>query len=227
MNCKFCNKLFDNGDEVKCYLKHLEDGKCECEIPLDTIKYIQKQWKYYIKKKIFTEVCNQLKLISNSKLIKCKTINGDTQCAEKPSINLVSEVLHNLNYSYKKAGSQEPKDFQNIKNMNLNIEVKKTDGYTVYFNDTLPNKDVYYVIIFTGKVFSRKKNVPPQFIFINGFDLIFKDIYHLYEYKDDINGMRDKWSRKGKNNKANLFKTFSVCPRATYKTDIKHLLNYE
>ena len=31
MNCKFCNQLFDNADEVeqvKCYLKHLQDGKC-------------------------------------------------------------------------------------------------------------------------------------------------------------------------------------------------------
>ncbi len=45
------------------------------------------------------------------------------------------------------------------------------------------------------------------------------------EYQKEIEMMRDKWSRKGKGQKANLFKYMSVCPRATYKTSIIHLLN--
>ena len=37
----------------------------------------------------------------------------------------MEEILNNLNYTYKKAGSQSSKDFQDINNTGLNIEMKK------------------------------------------------------------------------------------------------------
>ena len=103
--------------------------------------------------------------------------------------------------------------------------MKKTDGKTVYFNDTLPNENIYYIIFFTGKTFKTKESIPPQVIFINGVDLIGEDMELALEYQKEIELMRDKWSRKGKGQNANLFKHMSVCPRATYKTSIEHLLN--
>ena len=161
-------------------------------------------------------------------LINLKTINGNTQITERASINLIRKCLQDLNYSFKEAGSQQSKDFKNVNNIGLDIEIKKTDGYTIYFNDTLPTVNIYYIILFTGKTFKTKENIQPQIIFINGLDLIGDDFKLAIEYQKEIDAMRDKWSRK-KNIKGNasLFKHMSVCPRATYKTSIHHLLNSE
>ena len=99
---------------------------------------------------------------------KFKTINGNTQNSERISINIVKQCLDNLNYSYTEAHSQGSKDFRNICNIGLNIEVKKTDKYKIMFNDTLPSPNIYYIIMFTGKNFKHKrnKNIKPQIIFI-------------------------------------------------------------
>ena len=72
----------------------------------------------------------------------------------------------------------------------------------------------------------QKPSIPPQILFCNGVDLIGDDMELALEYQKEIEMMRDKWSRKGKGQKANLFKYMSVCPRATYKTSIIHLLEH-
>lgn len=165
--------------------------------------------------------------ISYKDVMSLKTINGNTQGIERLSINLIRNCLTKLNYDFVEAGSQQSRDFRNICNIGLDIEVKKTDGYTVHFNDTLPNENINYIIIFTGKQFKIKKNIQPQILFINGLDLIKDDIELALQYQQEINNMRDIWSRKHKKGNAVLFKYMSVCPRATYKISIKHLLNSE
>ena len=172
-------------------------------------------------------------------LVNLKTNNGNTQYSEKSSIALVKRALDNLNFTYVKAGTQQPQDFRNICGIGLNIEVKKLDGFTLYFNDTLPSSDTYYIIMFTGKEFKQKESIPPKIIFINGYDLIKPDIYYALEYKKILEEIKDEWCRKSTDssskstdsiskstiNKANKLKYLSMYVRPTFKTSIKHLLD--
>ena len=174
----------------------------------------------------FNKIKNEIiKNITSNELSNLKTKNGQTQNSEKISINLVKRALDKLNYSYEEAGSQQSKDFRNICNIGLDIETKKTDSLTVYFNDTLPNSNIYYIIFFTGIEYKSKENIPPKLIFINGFDLIKKDIYWLFMYKNEIDQMKNKWCRKKTEKNACKFKEFSVYVRPTYKTHIKNFIN--
>ena len=185
-------------------------------------------------------------------LINLKTNNGNTQYSERSSIAMVRTTLQALNYSFTEAGSQQPQDFRNICGIGLNIEVKKLDGFTLYFNDTLPSSDTYYIIMFTGKEFKQKESIPPKIIFINGYDLIKPDIYYALEYKKILDEIKDEWCRKSTDssskstdssskstdssskstdsssksttNKANKLKYLSMYVRPTFKTSIKHLL---
>ena len=184
--------------------------------------------RHNLKRRRFGSILNYLKenLVTED-ILSLRTNNGNTQSTERMSINLIRNCLKTLDYPFDEAGSQQSKDFRNVCKIGLNIEIKKTDGYTVYFNDTLPNKDIYYIIIFTGKEFKTKENILPQIIFINGYDLIKDDIYYISEYKKQIEEMKDLWCRKSKNMNANKFKYMSVYVRPTYKTDIRHLLNSE
>lgn len=187
---------------------------------------LRKGYKNLLFNQIKKEIFINIKDISN-----IVTINGDTQNKERTSIKLIKDVLDNMSLKYIEAGSQQSKDFRNVyknvKSLSINIEVKKTDSFTIYFNDTLPSIDIYYIILFTGKVYKRnpENNIPQQIIFINGYDLIKDDLKLLLEYNKDIELLKDKWARKKINDKANYFKHFSVYPRPTFKTDIKYLLN--
>ena len=182
--------------------------------------------QYKLKKMKFSTIKNcVVNKIGKDIIQSLKTEKGDTQKKEKISINFIKECLDELEYSYEEAGSQQSKDFRNINKIGLNIEVKKTDSQTVYFNDTLPCLDIFYIIIVTGKEFKTKENIPPTVIFINGYELCKPDLYYLMEYKKDIDYLKDKWARKKSNKNANKFKYFSVYPRPTYKTDISYLLN--
>ena len=174
----------------------------------------------------FNKIKNEiLRNITKGDVMSLKTKNGQTQNSEKISINLVKTALNNLNYSYKEAGSQQSKDFRNICNIGLDIETKKTDTLNVYFNDTLPNSNIYYIIFFTGTNFVKKKNIEPQILFINGYELIKKDAYWLYSYKKEIEEMKDLWCRKKKGKNACKFKEFSVYVRPTYKTNIQNFID--
>ena len=171
----------------------------------------------------FIKVKDQLsKDVNPDNLFKIKTKKGETQIAEKNSIEYVRGALDKLGYSYKEAGSQQSKDFQNINDTGLNIEVKKTDSLNIYFNDTLPTSDIYYIIMFTGNNKYR-----PQIIYINGCNLTKRDIDNLSEYKMIIEDLKNEWARKtySINNKANKLKYFSVYPRPTYKMNILHLID--
>jgi hypothetical protein len=182
--------------------------------------------RYKIREKLFLRLEKCIMENINEEIIhSLKTSKGNTQEKERISISSIKTCLDKINYSYEEASSQQSKDFRNINKIGLNIEIKKTDTTTVYFNDTLPSLDIFYIIIFTGKKFKTKGNIPPKIIFINGYDLCKPDIYHLMEYKKDIEKFKDKWGRKGSGGNANRFKYFSVYPRPTYKTRISHLLD--
>ena len=181
--------------------------------------------RYNLRKRVFDSIKQSIIDNYNQEMIESlKTTKGDTQVKERISIEFVRNCIDSMKYSYKEAGSQQSKDFQNIQNIGLNIEVKKTDSSTVYFNDTLPSIDIFYVIIFTGKTYKRKSNIEPQILFVNGYDLCKKDLYYLLDYKKDIEHLKNKWARKKKNSNATKFTYFSVYPRPTYKMSISHLL---
>uniref|UniRef100_A0A6C0CGZ6 Uncharacterized protein n=1 Tax=viral metagenome TaxID=1070528 RepID=A0A6C0CGZ6_9ZZZZ len=191
-------------------------------ISSETVKKI----KFILKNRLFNKIKEcVLKNIDVETIHSLKTNKGNTQNTERLSINFIKKCLESLNYSYKEAGSQQSKDFRNINNIGLNIEVKKTDSTTVYFNDTLPSPDIFYIIIFTGSKFKKKENISPKIIFINGYELCKNDLYLLMEYKKDMEYMKNKWARKGSNENACKFKHFSVYPRPTYKTDIHYLFD--
>jgi len=185
----------------------------------------------YHKKCVFKIICDKLRDLDLNEIKGIKTQNGNTQNSERITIEIIKNILDKLKFSYTEAGSQQSKDFRNILNIGLNIEVKKTDGFNIFFNDTCPSPDIYYIIIFTGKSIGRgknKKNIKPQFIFINGYDLIKDDIYLLYGkggLKEDMEHMKNKWGRKGAGGNACKFKHMGCYPRPTYQSDIKYLLD--
>ena len=150
-----------------------------------------------------------------------KTSKGNTQTSERVVIQKIKEVLDELELSYEEAGSQQSKDFRNVGEIGLDIEVKKTDTTTIYFNDTCPSTDIYYIIIFTGKVYKkpspRYQNIPGQVLYLNGSEFL-KDCDWIYEYMSQLNELKDKYARG--NNKKRLTGIMSVYPRPTYKADI-------
>lgn len=153
--------------------------------------------------------------ISNQNL---KTIRGNTQNSERNSIILVKKILDELSINYKEASSQQSKDFriEILKDVYLNIEIKKTDSKNVFFNDTMPNDDIYYIILFTGN-----KTIRPKCIGINGYELIKNDLWIL-EYEKELQKIKEKYC--GINSivrKHNI----KVYPRPTYQSNIGYLLN--
>tara|TARA_Y100000389_G_C17443738_1_gene510275 strand:+ start:148 stop:951 length:804 start_codon:yes stop_codon:yes gene_type:complete len=221
------NTFFGDNKEIEVDIKEKDVDSSIISKNNMKISSIQKI-KYNLKCKVFNRIKECLLLnISLSDIKNIKTNNGDTQITERLSIDIIKKCLEKLNYYYEEAGSQQSKDFRNIQKIYLNIEVKKTDSLTVYFNDTLPSVDTFYIIIFTGREYKTKDNIIPKIIFINGYDLVKPDIYLLLEYKKDLNEFKDKWARKKSNQNANKLKYFSVYPRPTFKTDIGYLLNSE
>jgi len=166
---------------------------------------------YGIVKKDIT--CDDLRVLA--------TQNGNTQASERTSIGLVKNVLNKLKLSYTEAGSQQSKDFRNIGGIGLDIEVKKTDGYTVTFNDTCPTADIWYLILFTGKENTRT-SIPPCVIGINGAVFI-DDSAWVTDYQREIDAIKDKYCR-GDEKKA-LSGKMSVYVRPTYRANISTFLD--
>jgi len=227
---RFIKSKIYNKSNTTQIVSHMKPCKSESESQYIESIYnklkFRKGYKNLLFNQIKSKVCQKIKDISH-----IKTINGDTQSSERLSIKLIEDILVDMNLNYTKAGSQQSKDFRNVyknvKSLGINVEIKKTNSTTIFFNDTLPSTDIYYIILFTGKKYKRNtiNNIQQQIIFINGYDLIKGDLQVLMEYKEDIESLKDKWARKKSNNKANSFNHFSVYPRPTYKTDIKYLLN--
>ena len=223
---KIYNK--SNIDDTTQIVSHMKPCKSESQY-IESIynKFsFRKGYKDLLFNQIKSKTCQNIKDISD-----IKTTNGDTQSSERLSIKLIEDILVDMNLNYTLAGSQQSKDFRNVyknvKSLCINVEIKKTNSTTIYFNDTLPSTDIYYIIFVTGKEYKKNtiNNIQQQIIFINGYDLIKDDLELLMEYKEDIEYLKNKWARKKSNNKANSFKNFSVYPRPTFKTDIKYLLN--
>jgi len=179
--------------------------------------------KNIFKEFIFRVVLNKVKLRFNdgllNKHIKLKTISGNTQHSERQSILLVKNVLDELNLNYKEASSQQSKDFRIYLFNNdepLYIEVKKTDSCNIFFNDTLPNIDIYYILIFTGNT-----KIKPQCIGINGYEFIKNDLW-VFEYQKELNQIKSKYC--GTDSTIHRY-NMKVYPRPTYQSNIKHLLD--
>ena len=152
-----------------------------------------------------------------------KTKKGNTQASERDVIKKIKKILDGMKLTYTEAGSQQSKDFRNVGGIGLNIEIKKTDSMMVYFNDTCPSKDIWYIIIFTGK--KNKKNteyiIPPQLLYINGAEFI-KDSPWLEDYIQVITTLKDKYARGESKNQLPVI--MEVYPRPTFKAKIEGFL---
>lgn len=155
--------------------------------------------------------------ISIENLKSLKTKKGNTQIAERTYIQLIKDIFDRNNITYEEAPSQQSKDFRNINNTGLNLEFKKTDTLIVYFNDTCPNKDIEYCMLYTG---SKKYN--PQIIFINGKEIVDESSSWIEDYTKEINNLKNKYCRG--ENKKNLSGMMEVYTRPTYKANISSLL---
>ncbi len=152
-----------------------------------------------------------------------RTAKGNTQVSERIVITKMKEMFDEMHLSYEEAGSQQSKDFRNIGGTGLNIEIKKTDNTTIYFNDTCPAEDIYYIILFTGKEYKRQveKNIPPQLCFLNGAQFLV-DAPWIADYVAELTVLKDKYARGA--NKKQLTGIMSVYPRPTFKADISSFL---
>ena len=159
-------------------------------------------------------------VITKEKLVGLTTKNGNTQASERTSIPLIRDVLDQLGLSYTEASSQQSKDFRNVGGIGLNIEVKKTDGNTVTFNDTCPNEDIWYLILFTGKETTRT-SIPPGVLGMNGTEFM-DDSEWVSDYQREIDAIKDKYCR-GEGKKA-LSGKMSVYVRPTYRGNISEFL---
>jgi len=163
------------------------------------------------------------KQITIDELKNFKTKNGNTQKSERDYINIIREILNDMGLTFTEAATQQSKDFRIKinKNLILHMECKKTDKFKICFNDTCPNKDIFYIIIFTGKEYKRNKSIKPQIIGING-NYFIEESQWIEEYRKKIEYLRDYYGR-GENAK-NLSGPLSVFPRGNYFGKIRELL---
>lgn len=142
------------------------------------------------------QLFDQISAVCRSKitrdfLINLKTREGNTQSCERIVIQKIKDILDEEHLVYKQAGSQQSKDFREVggPEINLNIEIKKTDTNRIMCNDTCPNENIFYIILMTGN-----SRFPPQLVFLNGLDII-RDSPWVAEYQKEINEIKDKWCR--------------------------------
>lgn len=180
----------------------------------------------YLKKErenLFKEIVKNIKSNIDANIIKeCKTKGGKTQACEEKTITLIRNILVQMGLTFDEAGSQQSRDFRNVGGIGLDIEIKKTDNLQIYFNDTLPNRNIYYIIFFTGKDKKRQQSIPPQIIYLNGNEFIKDSEDWIYSYQEEINKLKDKYARGEFKKKLNGI--MSVYPRPTYKADIRSFL---
>ena len=170
------------------------------------------------RQELFRAICAKVDTLVTSEFINStKTCAGNTQTSERQIIQKVREVLDSMNLTYKEAGSQQSKDFRDIDNVGLNIEIKKTDTEMVYFNDTCPTEDIYYIIFVTEKEFKRKPCRPAMCLYLNGIDFT-KGSPWLTDYIAWIEDGKNRFAR-GENKKA-LPGIMEVYPRPTFKANI-------
>jgi hypothetical protein len=173
---------------------------------------------------LFNQITNHLDENIDEEFIKStKTEKGNTQVSERVVIDKIRTILSGMELTFDEAGSQQSKDFRNVGGIGLNIEVKKTDNPMIYFNDTCPTKDIWYIIFFTGKEYKKKpeNNIPPKLLYINGEEFV-KDSPWLEEYIQEITALKDKYARGPA--KKMLAGIMEVYPRPTFKGNISRFL---
>jgi hypothetical protein len=153
-----------------------------------------------------------------------RTTKGYTQKSERCVITKMKEVLDGIGLTYQEAGSQQSKDFRNVGGIGLNIEIKKSDKNLIYFNDTCPSENIYYIVLFTGKQYKKtpEKDIPPQLCFMNGAEFLVGAEEWIEKYKADMDVIKDKYARG--ENKKQLPGIMSVYPRPTFKANIYSFL---
>ena len=175
-------------------------------------------------KALFEQITTKLDETVNEEFIKStKTEKGNTQVSERIVIEKIKEVLTLLGLTFEEAGSQQSKDFRNVGGIGLNLEIKKTDSPVIYFNDTCPSKDIYYVVFFTGKEYKRtpEKNIPAKLLYVNGEEFV-KDSPWITDYIRELTALKDKYA-KG-DNKKRLSGIMEVYPRPTFKANISKFI---
>lgn len=168
-------------------------------------------------------ITQELKKVGADVIKSFITVKGNTQSAERETIQLVKTILDQLKYTYAEAPSQSSKDFRSINGTGLNLEVKKCDSMRIICNDTLPCADTLYIVIFTGKTYKRtpEKNIKPQIFTVMG-EVFTADSPWIYDFERELNALRDKYARG--ENKKQLSGLMSVYPRPTYSADIQPFL---
>ena len=178
-----------------------------------------------IQSALFAQIKKRMEAVLTPEFISStKTVKGDTQKCERVVIQKIKEVLDEMTLTYTEASSQQSKDFRNVGGIGLNLEIKKTDSPSIYFNDTCPAAEIFYMVLFTGKEYKREieKNIPPQVCYINGAEFLKDAEEWIEEYKVNITALKDKYARG--ENKKKLTGIMSVYPRPTYKADISSFL---
>jgi len=175
------------------------------------------------RQELFAKISENIKTtITADRIATYKTSKGNTQVAERDVISDIKSIMDKDGITYTEAGSQQSKDFRNVGDIGLNIEIKKTDTNTIYFNDTCPSSDIFYVIFVTGKT-TKKYCVPPQVICINGHEMV-KDSPWVYEYQYKLEQLKNEYARgEGRKQREGMI---SVYPRPTYKADISQLIHH-
>lgn len=201
---------FDN-DNTAIKSKQREHNTCILQSVFSEFKNeIRKQQIFKI---IAKEVINKFETNDNL-YTKIITKKGNTQDAESKYIDIIVDVLNDQGISFSKAGSQQPYDFRNVASnlgiYDMNIEVKKSDSYTIKCNDTCPSSKCYYIIILT-----KYKKI----ICINGYDLLGGCTW-VYDYLEDVNNLKQKY-KKDKNQKNG---PVSVYPRPNIDINVKQFL---
>jgi hypothetical protein len=100
------------------------------------------------------------RLLEKGGLLISGTKKGKTQASGTKAEEKVKEVLDELNLRYDVAPSQQHRDFRNIGNIGLDIEVKKSDKGIIKCNDTRPPEDVFYIVFLYQNLNKSSKNKP-------------------------------------------------------------------
>ena len=120
-----------------------------------------------------------------------KTTKGNTQQNERIYIEKLKNILTECGCTFQQAGSQQSKDFRNIQHNDyegsLNIEAKMTKGMNIMANDTLPSKDTYYIVFFTGN-----KKFKPQYFWKLGNEFTSNNGWEA-EYLAEIAKIKQKY----------------------------------
>lgn len=170
---------------------------------------------------LWTKITTQLQVGDTGFLTSLRTNSGNTQNSERLLIARIRDSLSDMGLTFQEAGSQQSRDFRDVGGIGLDIEVKKTDSFTIYFNDTCPSSNIYYITVFTGKTYKTKPDIPPKIIYCNGSEFI-QDSPWIQEYQQAIDKLKDQYARGA--GRKNLSGIMEVYPRPTYKANISKFI---